>query len=263
MPNSSIPTQKNVRVAGIVLKWIRGAKDINYRRIEPMIREAASGGAQLVCTTECFLDGCSAMVDGMQGEEYRAMGEAIPGGEYFQKLSALSKELGIYLIAGLHEDGGENQLNSAALIGPDGDLVGKYHKQFLVEELSHHTPGKESLTFATSLGQIGIMICKDRTDAALVKRFVSNGCDFLICVSGGAFGPERNHHYLQDRSRENGIYIVFVHPAEFLVTAPDGEICAQTLLGDPALRGRALVISQDQMGTDVDRNRVFFFDLPL
>src|SRR5262249_27644219 len=30
-----------VRVAGIVLKWIRGDKEANYRRIEPLIREAA------------------------------------------------------------------------------------------------------------------------------------------------------------------------------------------------------------------------------
>ena len=252
----------NIRVAGIVLKWIRGEKDINYRRIEPMIRQAASGGAQLICTTECFLDGCSAMDDSIQGVDYQALGEAIPGGVYFQKLSALSKELGVYLIAGLHEDGGENQFNSAALISPDGNLVGKYHKQFLVEEAIRHTPGKESLTFATSLGRMGIMICRDRTDARLVKRFVPNGCDFLVCVSGGAFGPERNDHILQDRSRENGMYIVFVHPAEFLVTGPGGEICTQTLLGDPALRGRALVISQDQIGTDTDQNRVFFFDLP-
>ena len=69
---------------------------------------------------------------------------------------------------------------------------------------------------------------------------------------GGAFRPDRNDHILQSRSQENGKYIVFVHPAEFLVTGPDGEICTQTLLGDPALRGRALVISQDQMGTEVD-----------
>ena len=104
---------------------------------------------------------------------------------YFQKLSDLAKELGVYLIAGLHEDAGEKQYNSAALIGPDGGLIGKYHKQFLVAEKIRYTPGKESLTFATSFGRIGIVICKDRTDASLVKRFISKGCDFLVCSSGG------------------------------------------------------------------------------
>ena len=50
-------SSKNVRVAGIVLKWIRGDKEANLRRIEPLIREAAANGAKIVCTTECFLDG--------------------------------------------------------------------------------------------------------------------------------------------------------------------------------------------------------------
>ena len=46
-----------VRVAGIVLKWLRTNKAENYRRLEPMVREAARQGARIVCTTECFLDG--------------------------------------------------------------------------------------------------------------------------------------------------------------------------------------------------------------
>src|SRR5262245_33044857 len=44
----------NVRVAGVVLKWVRGDKEANFRRVEPLIREAVAGGARIVCTTECF-----------------------------------------------------------------------------------------------------------------------------------------------------------------------------------------------------------------
>ena len=39
------PEQPTVRVEGVVLKWIRADKEANLRRIEPMIREAAGGGA--------------------------------------------------------------------------------------------------------------------------------------------------------------------------------------------------------------------------
>jgi len=49
--------QEQVRIAGIVLKWIRADKEANLRRAEALIREAADDGAQIVCTTECFLDG--------------------------------------------------------------------------------------------------------------------------------------------------------------------------------------------------------------
>ena len=36
-----------LRVAGIVLKWIRADKEANYRRIEPLIREAAQHARSL------------------------------------------------------------------------------------------------------------------------------------------------------------------------------------------------------------------------
>ena len=41
---------ETVKVAGIVLKWVRGDKEANYARAEPMIREAAARGAEIVCT---------------------------------------------------------------------------------------------------------------------------------------------------------------------------------------------------------------------
>ena len=51
--------------------------------------------------------------------------------------------------------------------------------------------------------------------------------------------------------------IVFVHPAEFLVTAPDGAILRRELLGD------RLLIDPSQEGDAPDQNRVFTIDLPL
>jgi predicted amidohydrolase len=126
---------RTVRVAGIALKWIRANKEANYRRAEPMIREAAAHGAQIVCTTECFLDGDAVADKSIPLEQYRALGEPIPEGPYFKRLSGLARELRIHLIAGLMEAGGDARYNTAVLIGPDGKLIGKYHKQ----ELGHET----------------------------------------------------------------------------------------------------------------------------
>jgi predicted amidohydrolase len=101
------------------------------------------------------------------------------------------------------------------------------------------------------------MICADRTEPALVRQFCANGADFLICPSGGMFGPKSNDPIVQARSRENGIHIVFVHPAEFLVTGPDGAILDRTILGD------RLLIPPEQAGGGEDNNRIFYFELPL
>src|SRR5439155_26341835 len=106
-------------------------------------------------------------------------------------------------------------------------------------------------------GNVGLMICADRREAELVRRFCDNGAEFLICPSGGMFGPQSNDPILQARSRENKRHIVFVHPAEFLVTGPDGSILDRTILGD------RLLIAKEEIGGDKDQNRVYYFDLPV
>ena len=93
-------TNATVRVAGLVLKWIRTDKEANFRRVEPMVREAARGGARIVVTTECFLDGYAIKDKRIPLADYRALGEPIPDGTYFQRLTALAQELKIHLVAG-------------------------------------------------------------------------------------------------------------------------------------------------------------------
>jgi predicted amidohydrolase len=246
-----------VRVAGIVLKWIRADKEANYRRIEPMIREAAAQQARIICTTECFLDGYAVADKALPLEQYRALGEQIPTGPYFQRLTSLAKELRIHLIAGLLEAEGPARYNTALLIGPDGQLAGKYHKQELGHEMGRNTPGHSSPVFVTPYGRVGLMICADRTKPAIVHGLCTAGADFLICPSGGMFGEKNNDPIVQARSRENGIHIVFVHPAEFLVTNPQGVNLSRTVLGDK------LVLARKEIGSEKDVNRIFYYDLPL
>lgn len=248
---------ETVRIAGIVLKWLRGDKEANYRRAEPMIREAAKNGAQIVCTTECFLDGYAIADKTIPLDVYRALGEPIPDGPYCRKLAALAKELKIQLIAGMTEADGEDGYNTAVFIGPDGTLTGKYRKQQLDHESVRNNAGSVSAVYETTWGKVGIMICADRRYPELVRKFCDKGAGFLICPSGGMFGPKSNDPIVQARSKENGVPIVFVHPAEFLVTNPDGSIRDRTLLGD------VLLISPEQVGGEKDQSRVIYVDLPI
>jgi metallo-beta-lactamase class B len=248
---------QTVRIAGIVLKWIRADKEANYRRIEPLIRQAAEQGARIVCTTECFLDGYAIADKTIALDQYRALGERIPEGEFCKRLMRLADELDIHLIAGLLEADGEARYNTAILVGPDGRLIGTYRKQKLGHELGRNTPGDSSPVFRLASGRVGVMICADRTEPTIVRRLCEQGADVLICPSGGMFGPAVNDPIVQARSRENAIPIVFVHPAEFLVTRRDGSIAARTIQGD------RLLIEPGQQGSEHDRGRVFYFDMPL
>ncbi|HET6573935.1 MAG TPA: carbon-nitrogen hydrolase family protein [Fimbriiglobus sp.] len=247
----------SVRVAGIVLKWLRADKEANYRRAEPLIREAAKNGAKVVVTTECFLDGYAIADKTIPPDAYRALGEPIPTGKYYRKLAALARELKVHLIAGMTEADGDARYNTAVLIGPDGKLVGKYRKQMLGHESVRNTPGKESTVHETPFGRVGVLICADRRFPEVVRKFRDSKAGFLICPSGGMFGPKNNDPLLQARSKENEVFIVFVHPCLFLVTGPDGSIRERRPLGD------VLLIAEDQIGGELDQMKVCYFDLPL
>ncbi len=253
---SDCPRSKGVRIAGIVLKWIRTDKEANFRRAEPMIRQAAAGGAQIVCTTECFLDGYAIQDKSIPLDVYRRLGEPIPEGAYYRRLAALARELKILLVAGMLEADGEARYNTAVLISPEGSLLGKYRKQYLEHELVRNRPGSSSPVFETPYGRVGVLICADRRLRSIARRMQQGKADFLLCPSGGMFGPKSNDWILQARSRETGLPIVFVHPAEFLVTGPGGSILRQAVLGD------VLLISPAEAGTAKDEKRVFYFDLP-
>ena len=99
-------------------------------------------------------------------------------------------------------------------------------------------------------------VTRDRiyADAELIGP---NGPIEIVLVDTGGFDPKTNDPIVQARSRENKLPIVFVHPAEFLVTDPAGEIRARTILGD------RLEIDTTDVGGERDRNEVFFFDVNL
>jgi apolipoprotein N-acyltransferase len=245
--------EDTVRVAGVILKWIPKDREANFRRIEPLIREAAANGAKVVCTSESFLDGYSARFADITAEELRSLAEEIPGGEYFSRLGKLSDELNIYLVAALTELDGEEIYNSAALIGPDGMLVGKYRKKFLwVDELDKYTAGKAFPAFMTEFGKVGIMICSDRRQPEAIEELKKNGADFVLCPAGGGYG-KANDMMVGQRSKEGNIPIVFVHPVEFLVTGPSGKILKKSLTGDQL----------DGNKKDSSGGVVQFYDLPI
>jgi predicted amidohydrolase len=249
--------EQTVRIAGIVLKWVRADKEANYRRLEPLIREAATNGAKIVCTTECCLDGYAVADKHLPLEEYRQLGEAIPKGTYYQRLAALAGELKIHLVAGLVEADGPSHYNAAVLLGPEGKLIGTYHKQNLGFEDYRHTAGNTAPVFDTPYGSVGLALGAERTHPGVVRRLCDKGASFLLCPSSGSWGPIDNILMVQARSRENNIPIVMVHPVGFLVTGPDGATRKRETLGD------WLLVQREEVDGERDQNGVFYYDLPI
>ena len=268
----------SVRVAGIVLKWLRMDKEANYTRGEKLIRQAAAEGAQIVATSEGFLDGYMIEDRTIPRAMYRSLAERVPQGEYFARLSRLAEELEIYLAVGLTEFDRENTYNTAAFIGPDGNLIGKYRKERIGWEAVRNTPGEGAKVFDTEYGRIGFRICYDRTFPEVVKATCDAGAEMVIFLSGGVFGPG-NTRTIQARARENGRHMIFVHPAQFLAVAPDESVLENKIIGEQGRHppenwfssdlfnthalSRGMLIGTEQIGTEVDANGVGYVDLPL
>jgi predicted amidohydrolase len=228
---SSFNDTEHVRIAGIILKWIPKEPGKNFERADNLIREASSKGAEIVCTTECFLDGYSIRDTDLTIEQFRSLAEPIPGGKYITKLQQLAAELDIHLIAGLSELSGEKVYNSAVLIDSSGKLLGIYRKNFLWGyENEKYSTGDTFPVFETKFGKIGIMICYERRKTESIMELKENGAEIVFCLAGGGFGLE-NDNVVSQRSKESKIPIVFVHPVEFLVTGSGGEILEQSLFG--------------------------------
>jgi predicted amidohydrolase len=230
--HQSIASIKQVRVAGIILRWAPGDREANISRAEELIRKAASKGARIICTPESFLDGYSVRNPALPRDTFRALAEEIPSGQYFSRLQRLSDECDVYLIVGLTERAGDTIYNSAALIGPDGVLRGKHRKNFLwPTETDWYAAGEGFPAFATEFGRIGMMICSERREPKAIAQLVENGASIVFCLAGGGYGVESDAMVSQ-RSSEGHVPLVFVHPVEFLVTGRDGRILTRSLLGN-------------------------------
>ena len=96
----------------------------------------------------------------------------------------------------------------------------------------------------------------DRTEPDIVERYRQAKADFLLCPSGGMFGPVKNDPILMAQSRETQLPIVFKSIRRSLATNPEGAMVARTLLGD------RLLVSSDEIGRETDENRIVYFELP-
>lgn len=163
----------------------------------PLIAEAAKQKADLVVLGETLTYYGT-------GKKMEECAEAIPGPstEYFGQLA---KQHDLYIVAGLVERDGKTLYNTAALLGPDGSLVGKYRKVTLPrgEVESGITPGSEYPVFDTRFGKLGIMICYDGFFPEVARSLTIAGAEVIAWPVWGC-----NPLLAQARACENHVYLV-------------------------------------------------------
>lgn len=149
------------------------SKDVNVQKAEALARQAAGNGARLVCfpelcTTIYFCFG--------RDRKWFAEAEPVPGPSV-DRMRKVARETGTVLVYPLYENDHGTLYNTAAVLGPDGELIGKYRKMSIPQILRTvkpgETPADERFFFApgdlgfpvfdTPVGlKLGVLICYDR-----------------------------------------------------------------------------------------------------
>lgn len=129
------------------------------------IRDAAKGGAKIVCLQELFT---SLYFCDVEDYENFKLAEAIPGTST-DALSKVAKELNVVIIASLFEKRTSGIYhNTTAVLDADGTYLGKYRKMHIPDdpayfEKFYFTPGDLGYkTFDTKFAKIGVLICWDQ-----------------------------------------------------------------------------------------------------
>lgn len=224
-------------VSIVPIKW---DKDANTQKIENAVRAAAGQGARLIITPEGALEGYVVNEVIRQKDvdkkerliaQFRELAEPIDG-PYIRRFRALADELNIYLVLGFLEAEKSRTFNTAALIGPDGQIVGKYRKthfhQGYVINPPGYTPGDAYPVFDIGFMKVGIMICFDRQLPEPARALALGGADLIACPSYGGWG-DWNTRVMQVRAYENHAYVVFTHPEQSLIIDRNGNLLRQCL----------------------------------
>jgi len=211
-------------IKAVPVKWGLAA---NWSIFEVLFVRAVDRGAQIICTPECFLDGYVAPDDdGFPEPGFGAVAQSLAGEGYVARARALAAEYGVYLVFGFTQRAANGYYNAAAFMGPQGDLLGCYHKTHLLNHDLRFLPGEDLPVWETPLGRIGIMICADRRWPETARTLRVLGAELIMNPTYGMWHLD-NEWWMRTRSYENELFICFTHPNVALITGPRGELSAK------------------------------------
>ena len=192
------PKPRLVRLAAVHFRP-QGQKSAqaNLELFGQQIEKAAAKDADLVCLGE-------AVTKVGTKSNYVEAAEPIPGPST-KYLGSLAKKHDLYIVAGLLERSGKVVYNTAVLVGPHGNLVGKYRKVCLPREEIEGgvSPGTEYPVFNTRFGRLGLMVCWDVQFPEVARNLSVNGAEVIAMPIWGG-----NATLASARAIENQVFLV-------------------------------------------------------
>ena len=204
----------NVRVAAVQLNATED-RGRNLAQADRLVREAASGGAELVVLPEKW--------SVLGSPEQLAAGAEPLDGPSITRARELARELGIDLVAGSIVEslpGEAKHRNTSVHVGPGGEIEAVYRKIHLFDvevggtvyrESDGEDPGEEIVTSTTAGGvELGLTVCYDVRFPELYRILTLRGARVLLVPAAFTVPTTRDHWEILLRARaiENQCFVI-------------------------------------------------------
>jgi predicted amidohydrolase len=185
---------------------VLGQPDTNIRRMLEFIKLASKQECKLVVFPE--------VVDtGYEMQTIRKFASSWNSSNHLSILQESASKNAIYVVAGLTERVGTDVYNAAAVINPNGEIIGHYRKMHLFSAEPTHEelflkPGCEIAMFNINKLKCGVIICSDLQFPELARLYAINDVHLLLVLS--AWCREDIYHWkilLAARAIENQIFV--------------------------------------------------------
>ncbi|MBI4292100.1 MAG: carbon-nitrogen hydrolase family protein [Betaproteobacteria bacterium] len=175
VPVCALPADEilpRVRVSAVQVSFEGEVSQTLDRTIET-IREVASGGTRVVVLPELSLFDRDRIAADPAGSS-RTSADALT------RFKGLARETGIHIVASLVEADAGRYFSTAYLVGPTGEVIGKYRQVHLWStERRWAAPGDDFPVFTTPFGRIGMMIGYDCLMPEAARILAFKGADII------------------------------------------------------------------------------------
>lgn len=196
---------REVRIATVQMKPQLGQMEDNLVAMSNWIKQVATEQrVDLIVFPELITTGHEC------GVSFTDFAQRVPGPSA-NLIGQRASEYGVHIAFGLvTKEKVESILhNTLVVVGPDGDLVGQYHKVHLRgEERMTFRPGFRYMVLETDFGAMGLMLGWDLAFPEVARSLALEGAELLV-ISANWETPHSDEWrtYLRARAYENAMFV--------------------------------------------------------
>lgn len=223
------PTQKKklmskIRIAQVKVYPEKGNMRANHKSLMNVLKDIENNHkVDVVVTPEGFLEGYVSTEKSVSKDDMVKYAINPLNSRYTQVVSDWARRNKAWVIYGCTRKVTNGVFNTALIYNRTGNLVGMYDKLHLQTHDYKYIPGKHLNVYESDFGLFGVMICADRRWPETTRTLTLKGARVIFNPTYGMHG-DLNLCMMRTRSYENGIFIIFTHPGQSLITGPKGEV---------------------------------------